>query len=83
MIKVLVKVLRDSGDAILGHLDKSKCKQLAELIQSYPGLFSDTPTGTHLIEHDVDVGDARPITQQFYQVFPEKRSWTHGVIHVG
>ena len=60
-------------NVILGHLDESKCKRLVELIQSYPGLFSDTPTRTHLIEHDVDVGDAKPITQRFYRVSPEKR----------
>lgn len=36
-------------------------------------MFSDTPTCANLIEHDVDVGDAKAITQRFYRVSPEKR----------
>lgn len=59
-------------DALLGHLDGDKHEQLVKVIQSYLCLFSDTPTCTDLIEHDVDVGDAKPITQRFYQVSPEK-----------
>lgn len=58
---------------VLEHLEEDKCKQLVQLIQSYPSLFSDTPTCTNLIEHDVDVGDAWPIAQRFYRVSPEKR----------
>lgn len=60
-------------DILLGHLEDSKCKQLVDLIQDYPGLFSDTPTRTHLVEHDVEVRDAKPITQQFYWISPKKR----------
>lgn len=30
---------------------------MVALIQSYPSLFSDVPSHTHLIEHDMDVGD--------------------------
>lgn len=60
-------------DSLLGQLDETKRKQLVEVIQAYPGLFSDTPTCTNLIEHDVYVGDAKPITQRFYRVNPKKR----------
>lgn len=60
-------------NTLLGHLDENKCKQLVDLIQSYTCLFSDTPTHTNLMEHDVDVGDAKPITQRFYHVSPEKQ----------
>ncbi len=42
-------------------------------IKSYPSLFEDTPSCTHLIEHDIDVGDAQPIRQRFYRMSPEKR----------
>ena len=42
------------------------------LIQRFPGLFSDTPTHTNLIEHDIDIGDADPIRQRFYRVSSEK-----------
>lgn len=41
--------------------------QLGNLIKAYPSLFSHTPTCTNLIEHDVDVGDAKPISQRFYR----------------
>lgn len=46
--------------------------QLSKLILSFPSLFSDTPSCTHLIEHDIDVGDAQPIRQRFCRVSPEK-----------
>ena len=60
-------------DSLLGQVDEDKRNQLVGLIQAYPGLFSDTPICTNLIEHDVEVGDAKPIAQRFYRVSPEKR----------
>lgn len=54
--------------ALLGHLDDGKCTELVVLIESHPELFSDMPSRTHLIEDDVDVGDAHPIRQHFYCV---------------
>ena len=35
-------------------------------------LFSDTPTQTHLLKHDIDVGDVSPVRQRFYRVSQEK-----------
>lgn len=40
-----------------------KRDELVALIRSYPVLFSDTLSKTHLIEHDIDIGDAKPIKQ--------------------
>ena len=57
----------------LGHLTKARRTELAELIRSYPTIFGDAPTQTHLIEHDIDVGDALPIRQRFYRVSYDKR----------
>ena len=34
---------------------------------------SDTPTCTSLVQHDVDVGEAKPIRQRFYRIPMEKR----------
>lgn len=34
-------------------------------------MFGDTPSSTNLIEHDIDVGDARPI-QSFFRVSEEE-----------
>lgn len=43
------------------------------LISEFPKLFSDSPSRTHLIEHDIDVGDAKPIRQRFYRVSLDKQ----------
>jgi len=59
--------------SMFGQVDADKRSQLVDLIQTYPGIFSDTPTCTNLMEHDVDVGGVKPITQRFYRVSPEKR----------
>lgn len=56
----------------LGHLPAAQVKELSDLILSFPALFSDTPTRTHLIEHDIEVGDAAPIRQRFY-LFPQEK----------
>ncbi len=42
-------------------------------MSDFPSLFSDTPSCTHLIEHDIDVGDAEPIRQRFYRVSQDKQ----------
>ncbi len=62
-------------DGLLGHLHLSKRVELAELICSFPMVFGDTPTQTHLLEHDIDVGEARPIKQRFYRVSADKRKY--------
>lgn len=38
--------------------------ELCALIQHYPGLIGDIPSQTHLIQHDIDIGDAQPICQR-------------------
>ncbi len=35
--------------------------------------FPDTPTQTTLIEHDIGVGDAKPVCQHYYRVPLEKK----------
>lgn len=58
---------------LVDHLDSEKRDDLVALIRSYPVLFFDTLSKTHLIEHDIDIGDAKPIKQRFYRVSQEKR----------
>ena len=53
---------------LLSHLPATGRRELAALIQEFPCLFGDTPSCTHLIEHDIDIGDAKPIKQRFYRV---------------
>lgn len=47
-------------------LNKAKQAQLIDLIEKYGVLFGDTPTQTGLLEHDIEVGDAKSIRQHFY-----------------
>ncbi len=61
-------------DALFSHLTEVQNKDLTQLLWEFPGLFSDIPTRTHLIQHDVDVGDAQPIRQRFYRAPVSKRS---------
>lgn len=64
----------------MGHLSESKQTDLSELIGSYLCLFHDTPTQTHLIEHDIDVGGAQPVRQRFYRVNPGKHKYLEAEI---
>lgn len=48
-------------DALFLHLSDVQRSELTKLVLDFPSLFADVPTRTHLIQHDVDVGDARPI----------------------
>lgn len=60
-------------DNLLSHLPESKREELSQLLHKFPCLFGDIPSQTDWIEHDIDVGDARPIKQQFYRMAPGKR----------
>lgn len=58
---------------LLRDLSDVQKTDLVQLINSHLSLFSDTPTRTNLVEHDIDVGDSKPIKQRFYRVPVEKR----------
>lgn len=58
---------------LLQHLSEDKRAELINLINEFPMLFSDTPTQTHLLQRDIDVGDVSPVRQRFYHVSQEKR----------
>ena len=60
-------------EELLNHLSEPRRGELSELIRGYPLICGDAPTRTHLIEHDIDVGDVSPIRQRFYRVSVEKR----------
>lgn len=66
------ETLRDL-ETLFGHLSEERCAELSVLMNAFPCLFRDTPSRTHLIEHDVDVGESQPIRQRFYRVSEEKR----------
>ncbi len=56
-------------DVMLKDLSKENRQQLVDLITEFPSLFSDTPSCTDLIYHNIDVGKSLPIRQRFYCVF--------------
>lgn len=60
-------------NTLFGHLSGERASELSSLLSDFPSLFSDTPSCTHLIEHDIDVGDAEPIRQRFYRVSQDKQ----------
>ncbi len=45
----------------LAHLPDEKMYEVIELITSFPSLFSDVPSQTRVLQHDIDVQDAKPI----------------------
>lgn len=58
---------------LLSHLNSSQQADVVNLLQSYRSLFSDIPSQTHVLSHDIDVGDSKPIKQHPYRVNPDKR----------
>ena len=57
---------------LVGHLSEQQGRELSDLLTAFPSLFSDTPTCTSLVQHDIDVGEAKPVRQRFYRVQLEK-----------
>lgn len=68
-------------DILVGHLDTDKGTEMIKLITVHPSLFSDTPSRTHLIEHDIDVNNSEPVKQRFYRVSDEKRRQLDAEVH--
>lgn len=66
------EILADFG-AYFSHLSPSERDDLIALFSSYGNLFSDVPSRTTVVTHDIDVGDSRPIKQHAYRANPLKR----------
>lgn len=62
-------------DVMFEHLPKEHHEQLIGLISEFSPLFSNTPSCTNLIYHDINVGNSLPIRQRFYRVSPEKQKF--------
>ena len=58
----------------LSHLLPEHQGDIIQLVTAYPEIFGDVPTRTNVLEHDIDVGRARPIKQHAYRVNPVKRA---------
>ena len=67
-------------DDKLSHLEPWQQSQLKDLISQYRDLFPDVPRITTVTEHDVDVGQARPIKQHPYRLGLDKAKLLKGEI---
>lgn len=62
----------DDLSAHLAHLPELQRRDIVSLIEKYPTLFSDVPSQTNVLCHDIDVGNSPPIKQHSYRVNPHK-----------
>ena len=58
----------------LSHLSGTDKGDILKLIEHHHTLFSDLPTQTTVLQHDIDVGECLPIKQHAYCVNPTKRA---------
>ena len=58
----------------VSHLSPSQHEDVVRLIDLHGSLFSDVTSQTHVLQHDVDVGDSPPIKQHACRVNPDKRA---------
>lgn len=63
----LTSVLLLSLD-VLAHLDWNNRADIVAKLEAYHELFSDTPTFTSVLEHDIEVGDTLPIKPHPYKI---------------
>ena len=67
-------ILKDLDQKLL-HLDPIQRKELKQLIHEYEHLFSDIPTRTDKIYHNVNVEDSQPVKQYPYRINPTKQKY--------
>ena len=59
-------------DSKIGHLKPDEQVLLFDVVRHFSNLFANTPGRTHVVFHDVDVGDSKPIKQWPYLMNPTK-----------
>ena len=64
----------------LSHLSENQRDDLLALVRSNGSLFSDVPSQTSVLQHDIDVAGAAPIKQHPYRVNPDKRHRLRGQV---
>lgn len=64
--------LLDVGSC-LSYLPDDQRADVIQLLQSFPTLYSDVPSCTNVLCHDIDVGGAAPIKQHTYRCSFDKR----------
>lgn len=71
--KLLNSELLSRLDSQLCHLSEEQRGDVVSLLHSYHSLFGDVLSRTNVLEHDIDVGGAKPIKQHAYHCAIEKR----------
>ncbi len=56
----------------LKHVEEDQRSGVMALFSKYPRVFQDKPGLTTILEHDIDVGEARPIKQAPYRIHPSR-----------
>jgi hypothetical protein len=59
-------------DAKLDHLTQKQQKDVTDLVHEFENIFSDVPTKTNVVCHDVEVDGTPPIKQHPYRMNPMK-----------
>ena len=72
MLNLLNSDICKDLDQKLSHLDQTQRDELKMLIFVYEPSFSDIPTRTDQIYHDVDIEVSKPIKQHPYRMNPMK-----------
>lgn len=60
--------------SFLVHLDTDQREDVVKLLNKFSSILGDVPTLTNVLQHDINVGEARPIKQHPYRVNTIKRT---------
>ena len=71
-VKMMNSEILSNLDNKLGHLSPEQQNDITDIIHDYSALFPDIPGRTTVVEHDVDIGDSKPVKQHPYRVNPVK-----------
>ena len=65
---------REALVEMLQHLSEDQRNELVDRLWQFPKVFSETPGLTSWVEHDIDVGDSKPIKLPPYRLNPQRQA---------
>ena len=57
----------------LSHLPVEQQEEMLKRLAQYPSVFGSVPGRTHLVTHDIEVGEAKPVKLPPYRASPQKQ----------
>lgn len=60
--------------SLVQHLTAEQQRDILTLVDRFPCLFSDVPSRTTVLQHDIVLNYAKPIKQHTYRINPVKRA---------